>query len=45
MSKKEKRTHCNALLKSSDLIMGDLLPYGHIHVGYVTEEVDDSSAG
>lgn len=43
--KKQKSPYSDALLKGSDLIMGHLLPDGHIHVGYVAEEVDDSSTG
>lgn len=45
VNKKKKMSYSNALLKGGDLIMGHLLPNGHIHVGHVAEEVDDSSAG
>ena len=42
---KKIRPYSNALLKGSDLIMGHLLPDGHIHVGHIAEEIDDSSTG
>lgn len=32
-----------ALLKGSDLVVSHLFSYGHIHVGYITQKVDDSS--
>lgn len=37
--------YSNAFLEGSDLVVSHLLPNGHIHIGHIAEEIDDSSAG